>query len=77
LKAKFIRNNWDFFFGAATIAWGIGFLRYLGYWVYFPIFPNILDVWGLVLVGSYLLARSLERRSPSSASDASGTEVSR
>jgi hypothetical protein len=62
---KHIKRPSDFFLGACVAAWGIGFLRYLGYWVLFPWFPNVLDAAGLVLVGGYLLWRSFRPSHPS------------
>jgi hypothetical protein len=48
-----------FFAGALTIAWGIGFARYIGNGAWsFPIWPNLLDVVGLCLVGLYLVRDS-------------------
>ena len=40
---KFLLNPVKFFLGVASIAWALGFIRYFNHWVYFPIFPNILD----------------------------------
>jgi hypothetical protein len=61
-KFKFFSKPLFFFLGVANIAWAIGFFRYLGYWVYFPVIPNIVDVIGLSLVGLYLILYSLDRK---------------
>ena len=51
-----------FFFGSAAIAWAVGFSRYLGAGsVSFPIWPNVLDVLGLTIMGGYFV---LESRKP-------------
>lgn len=68
-----IKDKTLFFLGGCTIAWGIGFLRYLERWVFFPAFPNLLDVLGLIFVGSYLIVKSLDKRRSTTASDASRT----
>ena len=59
-KTKF--KHPDFFFaGVCVAAWGLGFMRYLGVgYVYFPDFPNLLDVIGLVSVGAFLVWKSLK-----------------
>jgi hypothetical protein len=63
MKIPIIRNYWRWLnasIGIWIIAWGFGFLRYLGdSSVEFPIWPNLLDVIGLILVGSYLFVREL------------------
>jgi hypothetical protein len=63
MRFAFVRSPVKFILGGLTIAWGIGFLRYLGAqsWV-FPVWPNILDVGGLCVVGLYLVGDSLKRR---------------
>jgi len=49
--------------GVMVIAWGVAFLRYLGAtYVEFPLWPNILDVIGLMAVGSYLIWREAKLR---------------
>lgn len=55
--------------GVLIIAWGVGFMRYLGSSaVEFPFWPNILDVVGLIGVGAYFFYRELSRR-PGSPTD--------
>lgn len=52
-----------FMLGSFAVAWAVGFGRYLGAgMVSFPVFPNVLDCLGLVLIGAYLLSQS--RREP-------------
>ena len=48
--------------GTFTFAWAVGFARYLDAVVYFPAFPNILDVLGLMVVGGFLLFDSAKDR---------------
>jgi hypothetical protein len=61
MKLYLIRNPLQLFLGGCALAWALGFIRYFGHWVYFPVFPNILDSLGMALVGTYLLYHALER----------------
>jgi hypothetical protein len=70
----------EFFFGFAAIAWGLGFLKLLDHphlvsgscsaactyrvYVTFPLFPNVLDVLGMFVLGSYLLYEVVRRARP-------------
>ena len=49
-------------FGASSIALALGFSRYIanGY-VYFPVFPNVLDVTLGVCVGLFLLYEAVKK----------------
>ena len=47
-------NKARFFFGVLSVMWGLAFLRYIGSWVFFPWFPNVLDVIGMVAVGGFI-----------------------
>jgi hypothetical protein len=59
-KTKFKHPGY-FFIGVCVAAWGIGFLRYVGVgYVYFPVIPNALDAMGLLLIGGFLVWRSLK-----------------
>jgi hypothetical protein len=40
--------------GAIPIGIGLKLLTFLNYWVYLPLFPNILDCIALIIVGIYL-----------------------
>jgi anaerobic C4-dicarboxylate transporter len=55
MKLYLVRNPLQFFLGASAFAWALSFVRYLGHWVLFPTFPNILDSIGMALIGTYLL----------------------
>ncbi len=54
-KPSFLFDPIRFFFGVSAIAWAVGFARYFDHWVYFPVFPNILDSLGLAFIGVFLL----------------------
>lgn len=59
---KYIGNPVKFFLGILAICWALAFVKYLGHWVYFPVFPNILDSVGMALVGVYLLYDCAKRK---------------
>ena len=51
-----------FFFGVSAIAWAVGFSRYLGATsVSFPVFPNVLDVLGLGIMGGYFVREAFRK----------------
>ncbi|HYB07593.1 MAG TPA: hypothetical protein VEB87_05515 [Nitrososphaerales archaeon] len=44
-----------FFLGFLAVGLALGFLRYFDQWVYFPLFPNILDSATMAFIGIFLL----------------------
>ncbi len=58
-----IKKPIAFFFGGLALGLAFGFMRYFNHWVYFPIFPNILDSFVMIAIGIYLFVESL--KSPS------------
>ena len=57
-----MRNPLRFFFGVSAIAWAVGFSRYLGATsVSFPVFPNVLDVLGLGIMGGYFVREAFRK----------------
>jgi hypothetical protein len=54
-----IKHRMDFFLGGLAIGLAVGFSRYLGRYVLFPLFPNILDAAVMVLIGAYLIKNSI------------------
>ena len=71
MKFAYIQNPLAFLLSGIAFAWAIGFARYFDRWVFFPIFPNVLDSLGLSVVGAYLLYKALDKSRPSTgASDA-------
>jgi hypothetical protein len=61
MKLYLIRNPLQFFLGGCALAWALGFIRYFGHWVYFPVFPNIFDSLGMAFIGMYLLYHAFVR----------------
>jgi len=44
-----------FFLGSLALGLAFGFIRYFDHWVYFPMFPNIIDSATMALLGVVLL----------------------
>lgn len=61
MKLYLVQNPLQFFLGGCALAWALGFIRYFGHWVYFPVLPNILDSLGMALIGTYLLYHAFVR----------------
>ncbi|MGD0478423.1 MAG: hypothetical protein ABSB29_09705 [Nitrososphaerales archaeon] len=59
MKFAYIRRPLAFVLGISAFAWAIGFARYFDHWVFFSAFPNILDSFGMSLIGIYLLYEAL------------------
>ena len=54
-KFLFGIDPFRFFLGSLAVALAFGFPRYFDHWVYFPLFPNVLDPMTMALVGAVLL----------------------
>jgi len=54
-----IKHRTEFFLGGLAIGLAVGFSRYFGRYVLFPVFPNILDAAVMALIGAYLIKSSV------------------
>ena len=52
----------DFMLGSFAIAYSYGFFKELDHYVNFPFFPNIIDIFILMLIGFHLIDKSLTER---------------
>jgi len=55
-----IRHKPQFFLGGLAIGLAVGFSRYFDRFVFFPLFPNILDAATMAVIGVYLIKISIK-----------------